>query len=572
MSPFLGSISRVSAQEDQYDNTILNGYQYLGDSTIVQQDRSQSGAGWSGLDLTYIRQPGDTLYSSDGGDRYTGLDRFGRVIDQYWTNLNNPTSPSERLLYGYDADGNVLYEDNVVNSNYSQVFTYDDLNRLTGFTQETLNSTRTGITGTPTDSGTYTDDALGNMTTYGSGSRTVNAQNELTSGSETPGYDADGNMTTGLPVSTSGGTVNGTMTYDAWGDVVGIAYGTHTETYYFDADGMRVETITPAGTYGTAYSASGQALEDDQGSYHTTYVWGIDYVNDLVSEDYGTGLTSSHTYALHDANYDVIEVMQQGYPYVEMVYEPFGAVDVIAAYSSPIYTADYNFGFQGGRYDTYTQTYWFDNRVYAPALGTWLEQDPAGYVDSTDRYQSFHSDPVNHVDPAGLESWVFIQPEITLGPDLSHTPSTPIGEITISIDAKFTNPANNEATLTLRFRWHPLTNDSVQEAGGFQLNAGAGKTSPITPEGVPNPSQMRDQTASIGLGTIHCGETRYYVVYIDPINIGPNIKRSDAWWWKIDARVTMGGPHGAIDEQVDLYINTLLQEANGSSLPPYPKP
>jgi hypothetical protein len=39
--------------------------------------------------------------------------------------------------------------------------------RLTGFTQGTPNSTRTGITGTPTDSGTYTDDALGNMTTYG---------------------------------------------------------------------------------------------------------------------------------------------------------------------------------------------------------------------------------------------------------------------------------------------------------------------------------------------------------------------------------------------------------------------
>jgi hypothetical protein len=39
----LGSvISRVSGLEDQYDNTILAGYQYLGDLTIVQQDTPQT--------------------------------------------------------------------------------------------------------------------------------------------------------------------------------------------------------------------------------------------------------------------------------------------------------------------------------------------------------------------------------------------------------------------------------------------------------------------------------------------------------------------------------------------------
>ncbi|MGH7760711.1 MAG: hypothetical protein ACREOY_04735, partial [Candidatus Dormibacteraceae bacterium] len=59
--------------------THLEDYTYLGLSTIVQKAHPQTG-----IDLTYIQQTGETNVLTDGGDRYTGLDRFGRVIDQYW--------------------------------------------------------------------------------------------------------------------------------------------------------------------------------------------------------------------------------------------------------------------------------------------------------------------------------------------------------------------------------------------------------------------------------------------------------------------------------------------------------
>jgi hypothetical protein len=41
-------------------------------------------------------------------DPYTGLHRFGRVIDQRWT---DGSSDIDRYQYAYDAAGNVLQEE-----------------------------------------------------------------------------------------------------------------------------------------------------------------------------------------------------------------------------------------------------------------------------------------------------------------------------------------------------------------------------------------------------------------------------------------------------------------------------
>jgi hypothetical protein len=40
---------------------------------------------------------------------------------------------------------------------------------------------------------------------------------------------------------------------------------------------------------------------------------------------------------------------------------------------------------------------------YSPSLGRWLQQDPLGYVDGANLYQSFDDNPINQSDPEGLE-------------------------------------------------------------------------------------------------------------------------------------------------------------------------
>ena len=64
--------------------------------------------------MTYIA-PGD------GGDKYVGLDRFGRVVDQRWK--NGAGTDLDRFQYAYDRDSNRKYRENIVSTTNSEPYT-----------------------------------------------------------------------------------------------------------------------------------------------------------------------------------------------------------------------------------------------------------------------------------------------------------------------------------------------------------------------------------------------------------------------------------------------------------------
>ena len=70
------NISRLSSITD--GATTLESYEYLGYGIVVKRGHAQTG-----VDLTYIKLTGET--DGAAGDKYNGLDLFGRVIDQQWT-------------------------------------------------------------------------------------------------------------------------------------------------------------------------------------------------------------------------------------------------------------------------------------------------------------------------------------------------------------------------------------------------------------------------------------------------------------------------------------------------------
>ena len=41
-------------------------------------------------------------------------------------------------------------------------------------------------------------------------------------------------------------------------------------------------------------------------------------------------------------------------------------------------------------------------RNYSPGLGTWISQDPAGYIDGANTYQFVGSSPLEHIDTLGM--------------------------------------------------------------------------------------------------------------------------------------------------------------------------
>jgi len=408
-------ISRVSAIADDGGSASgnLQSYTYLGLDTIVQQ------ADANGIALSYIHQTGDTLSSSDGGDRYTGLDRFGRVIDQDYVNTSTGVS-TDRFQYGYDRDSNTLYENNLVTSNMSELFhsnssssgdnatAYDGLNRITAYARGTLsasghNGSTLDTVSSPSTTETWTLDALGNITADTGASRSSNSQNELTSdGSYSPTYDNNGNMITdGL------GT---TYIYDAWNRPVAVKSGTSTiYTYGYMPDG-NIDTghDSCAGiTTDIYYSSDGHEIEDrtSSGTVTTQYVWGLGAANNLVLRDDNStsgslGKTSSglgrRIFAQHDVNFNITALTDtSGAVLQRFYYTPYGT------FTTNSY--NWNYQFQSGQNEPYIGIK-FGARDYNPTMEVWMEPDPIDYVNGLDRYQMESSNPIKFNDPLGLDA------------------------------------------------------------------------------------------------------------------------------------------------------------------------
>jgi YD repeat-containing protein len=291
------NISRLSSISDS--GGVLESYKNLGLNTIVERDHPQNN-----VNLTYIEQGTDPNANHDGGDQYTGLDRFGRVIDQNWFNATTSTS-TDRFQYGYDQDSDVLYRQNLVNSAMSELYTYDNLNQLTSFQRGTLNSTKNGISGSPSRSQIWTPDALGNftsLTTNGTAqTRTANQQNEYTaiSGSGTISYDANGNLT-------ADGAGN-TYVCDTWNRLVAVkSNGTTVASYGYDGLGRRITQTEGGTTTDLYYSPADQELEEDVGGVaQARNVWSPVYVNALVLRDQSSlhnGVLDQRLYVQQDAN------------------------------------------------------------------------------------------------------------------------------------------------------------------------------------------------------------------------------------------------------------------------------
>jgi RHS repeat-associated protein len=393
-------ISRLTSISD--GATTLESLSYLGLGTVVIRSYPQTGT-----ELTYVKLSGES--NGDAGDQYTGLDRFGRVVDQRWI-ITSSGVALDRWQYGYDRDGNVLYSNNLVNSNFSELYhangagnDYDNLNQLTNFARGTLNQTNDTIS-SPTHSITWGFDALGNWTsvnTDGSNqTRTGNQQNEITSisGQTTPGYDANGNTTTDQ---------NGkTLVYDAWNRLVAYKNGvTVLQAYSFDALNRRI-TENPGTLRDLYYDSSWQLLEEDvSGSMADQYVWSSVYIDALIERDTPT----LRMYVQENSNFDVTSLVDtSGNVQERYIYDPFGSVTILASNWTTRSNSNYGWVYfhQGGRYDLATGLSAFRNRDYSPTLGRWLENDPIAFRGrDTNLYRYVNNNPVTLSDPTGNSAW-----------------------------------------------------------------------------------------------------------------------------------------------------------------------
>lgn len=381
-------VSRLSSLSDT--SGTVESYDYLGLGTVVKR-----GHPLSGVDQSFILVAPEAL--GDAGDQYNGLDRFGRVVSQRW---RTSSADVERTLYGYDRNGNRVSLTNSVNSAYSEAYTYDNLNQLTGFDRNS---------GARTQAWDY--DAVGNwdsLTTNGGSpqTRTHNRQNEITavSGATSPTFDANGNMTTD--------ETGKQYVYDAWNrlKVVKNSGGTTLKTYTYDALNRRVAETAGGTTTDFLYSARWQVLEEAvSGTTTQRYVWSPVYVDALILRDRDTDANSTldeRLWVMQDANWNVVGLVNGSGTVVERyAYDPFGSVTVLNGswtVSSTAYAWQHYH--QGGRLDATSGLYHLRNRDYSPALGRWASIDPIHFAGgSNNLYNATSNSPLSWVDPFGTD-------------------------------------------------------------------------------------------------------------------------------------------------------------------------
>lgn len=383
------TISRLDSLKD--GSTVLEGYSYLGLGSVVVRSHPSPG-----VDLTYAKRSGES--NGDAGDQYIGLDRFGRVADQRWVVASSGTA-TDRFQYAYDRDSNRTATTNVVNSSFDETYSYDGLNQLSSFAR-----------GSHTQAWDY--DALGNfdsVTTDGGSAvtRSANAQNEITSisGSTTPTYDANGNMT--------GDQTGKSFVFDAWNRLVKVKSGSTVLTsYQYDGINRRVSE-NPGTARDLYYSAAWQVLEERVGgSAVVQYVWSPVYVDTMILRDRDTdanGSLDERLWVQQDANSNVTALINGSGTVVERYgYDAFGVRTVYDAnYTVRTSGSSYDFqhGFQGMAYDSVAALNLQRFRWYSPTLSRWVSIDPISFAgNDANRYDFLNNNPANFVDPFGLKA------------------------------------------------------------------------------------------------------------------------------------------------------------------------
>ncbi len=341
-------------------------------------------------------------YLNSAGTNVTGLDRFGRVADQIWTDYGaDPDIVIDHYSYEYDRAGNRVSRTNELDHDLDESYLYDAIDRL-----------KSSERADDVDQ-SWTLDGLGNFSEFDDDgdvqTRDTNAANEIetiTGGTVTPAYDAAGNMISGPSADDPGVQVH--YKYDAWNRLTAVYEDDQGEAgdliaaYSYDGQNHRVtKTLADETVTDYYYNTQWQLLEErtltsdpDPLTSIDQYVWSQRYIDAPVVRFHdanGDGDVADEgdttLYYTTDANHNVTALVDPSGNVVERhVYDAYGKTTVcygndgagtewsqrtnnISAYANQVRYAGYIF-------DAETGNALARNRYYSVTLATWINRDP----------------------------------------------------------------------------------------------------------------------------------------------------------------------------------------------------
>jgi len=286
-----------------------------------------------------------------------------------------------------DADGRITGKTETIGGKKNTfTYNYDTTGRLTG-----VKENRTSIS-------SYTYDSNSNRLTAKTSSGRVKGT-----------YDAQDRMLT---------YGNASFTYTENGELASQTVGSQKTSYQYDVLGNLIAATLPNGTQITYIidAENRRAGKETNGVLQTGFLYDgsrivaqLNGSNAIVSQFvYGSGSLSPDYMLSGGVTYRIFSD-QLGSPRLvvnaatgaiaeQINYDEFGNVinDTNPGFQP--------FGFAGGLYDQDTKFVRFGARDYNPAIGRWTAKDPVRFAGGdTNLYGYVLDDPVNLVDPAGLE-------------------------------------------------------------------------------------------------------------------------------------------------------------------------
>lgn len=388
-------LDRLGRLQDQDTTPIMIAeYDYLGPNRVLERRYR------NGVRLRY----------HDGQNQDIGYDGIKRrTAHQHVTATGDLIAG---FTYAYDKENNRRFEADIF-AGVADVYEYDSAYRVTRTGVQVPNADLTGITNNDTvnadvvnlngaSQNTYQLDGVGNwVEQQKAGTNTVFTANEMneyvTVGGVAQPHDDNGNLL-------SDGSK--TYVYDFANRLIQVTnpLNATTSNYTYDALGRRIRKDVN-GSITTFFYDGARSIEERNNAdqMERQYVYGrwIDELLELT--------TGGQSFFYHDNSIGSIVALTNGLGQVQerYRYEAYGEITILASDGAtilPASTVSNPFGFTGRRLDAESGLYYYRARFYDPGQGRFLQRDPKGYVDGMGLYEYVTSNPVNFVDPFGMDT------------------------------------------------------------------------------------------------------------------------------------------------------------------------